>query len=616
MDPNQSVEGPVDASLSGIEEVRSHRDVLALIEEVEQQLVRLRTAQTQSSRDFAEREMRLQAIELRESAVAEAERSLAQREAQVREIVEGVERDRAGVAHERERLTAAGLELERLRDEHAVQESVAAAEAERLRIELEALRQEQRAAEMRFRDVEERLADAESSLRSRDDAYERRERENERQREELGAANREREELRRSLAVAGEKLSRLAQTVAQHAPQLERGAGALARVDEQDRSIASLREKIAGLERDLEAARTEASSGAAAKDQNIRTLERALAEAKASGEADRAAIARLEGDIASLRSTLESGSQERSASETELAATRSKLAEFGVFLRERKARLARARGLLRERDRWTRAKSRESNEAAYVRTLEEERMLARQREELRQVQEMIAASEQRLLKREHRGRSVFAVGWLMLVTAALMAGSWYAADLVAPARAVAAVDLTAKTRDGAAITPDVDALFQTTYREALADEGFRTAVRRRLEERGLYALAEEKHFAEWIGGIRADSDGLGALRLIAVGPDETTAVLGLDTVATSLANEASRLARGRSDVPRIGLVGQTNVPGRLTFSAAIPQVDLERRLSAAALLFSGTVVLGIIFGALVLGRIARSKRHYEELEPA
>jgi hypothetical protein len=181
---------------------------------------------------------------------------------------------------------------------------------------------------------------------------------------------------------------------------------------------------------------------------------------------------------------------------------------------------------------------------------------------------------------------------------------------------VASVDLVARGRDDAPLTPDADAVFQTSYRELLADEAFRGVVRRRLEERGLALVADERTFHAWMDSIRTDSDGAGSLRLVADGTEELATILALDTVATSLVNESARIAKGRADLPRIALVGQTSVPGRSTFATAVVQRDPKDRLAIAGLLLSGVIGLGFAGSALLFGRLARAKRRFEESEPA
>lgn len=587
MEPNRPVEEALEGRAEDVAPVRSHEDVLGLIEEVERQLERLRSAQHRSAEEVARREIRHRELESREALLAAREQDLARGLEAIRGEADRVAAERARVETLSCELESARAALDAERDAiaqakaaHETSESTARAEAETLSRTLA----ERDAA---LRAVEERLADAESSLRSRDEVYERRERELDAMRDELESRERQRDELEKSLAVAKEKLSRLAQTVAQHAPQLEEGAAAIARAAEFESTIAALRERVSDLESRL---------AGAADAREVDSL--------------RATIERLEGELASAREGASAAADTRG-----LDAARRRLAEFGLFLRTRKARLAKARHLLRERDRWTRAKTREQTEAAVARALEEERLLAKQKEELRQVQEMIAASEERVLRRDGRGRVLVGAGFWTLVAIAAAIGSWFAAGSIAPTPVVASVDLVARGRDDAPLAPDVDAVFQASYRELLADEAFRAVVRRRLEERGLSLLADERVFPSWMDSIRADSDGAGSLRLVAEGTDELPTILALDTVATSLVNESARVAKGRSDLPRIALVGQTSVPGRSTFSTAVMQQDPKDRIVIAGLLFSGVIGLGFAGSALIFGRLARAKRRFEESEP-
>jgi hypothetical protein len=203
-----------------------------------------------------------------------------------------------------------------------------------------------------------------------------------------------------------------------------------------------------------------------------------------------------------------------------------------------------------------------------------------------------------------------------LVTGAVAVGSWFAAGVAFPPPAVVSVDLVAKTHEGGTLTPEAALAFETGYKQALQDDAFRGVVQKRLLERGVVALGSAPDMAKWMDGIRTDSDGPGNLRLIASGPDTATASMALDTVATTLVNEAPKLSKGRTDLPRIALAGQANQPGRLTFSTPVPQTSSNDRVMIAAMIFSGVIALGGILGLLLFGRLAKSKRSYEESESA
>jgi hypothetical protein len=289
------------------------------------------------------------------------------------------------------------------------------------------------------------------------------------------------------------------------------------------------------------------------------------------------------------------------------------LADAGIFLKRRKERLDRVRHLRRERRQSESEQRREANEAAYVGRLEEERLLKRQREELRQVQEMLAASERRQLGRTLKTRAFTAASWCMIVIAAMAVGSWFAANNVWPAPSVASVDLVAKMKDGEKMSPEADAVWEGVHRDALKDDAFRQIVVRRLQERGLSALGGASEINGWIDRVRFDSDGPGSFRMIAAAPDAESARVALDTLATSLANESAHLLKGRSEFPKAMIAGSAAAPGRLTFSTLVPQSTPTDRLTAAAMLFSGVAGLGIAAALALYSRLSRAKRKFEEM---
>lgn len=249
-----------------------------------------------------------------------------------------------------------------------------------------------------------------------------------------------------------------------------------------------------------------------------------------------------------------------------------------------------------------------------IRVLEEERLVKKQRDELRHVQEVLAASERSMMARYARHRGSLVAAWTMLVVVGLAGGAWFAAPTVLPASAIASVDLVAKPRDGGPITPEADAAFQSVHRDALGDEGLRSTVRKRLADRGVHTFRTASELDGWFDGVRFDSDGLGSLRIIAGGPDPSSATIALDTLATTLVNESPKLAKGKGDVPRIGITGNSQVPGRMSFSTLVPQQGPWDRILAAALIFSAVATIGLVSGALVFGRIARAKRRFEDAE--
>lgn len=605
-------------------------------------------------------ELRESSIESREATIAERERSAAERErstedrertcderiaeltravATERESLEAeraaIEQDRVALARERTAADAAGqvanarlaaltaeiatlneclTSLQRERDELA--DSLARNIADSKGAQAEALAAAERneaALMLAMTRLRDQLADAESSLTSRDAVVEGKDRTIAERDARIVDLEREIEMARQSLRTAGEKLAALAKSVADQAPQLERGAEAIAMLAEYRQRIESQERRITQLERELAAA-VEAAN---AVPETVVDTE-ALASASAELEAARQEIDRLHSEVAFARQLTDEARENNRSSAAEadqaIADTQAKLTEALTFLATRKHRIDLARRLQRERKTKREAEVRTVAENAMVRVLEEERIVKKQREELRQVQEVLSATESTMMQRFARHRGGLVAAWCMIVVGVVAVGSWFAADSVMPAAAVASVDLSAKAREGETITPEADIAFQSVHRDALSDEGFREAVKRRLADRGVHALKGNAEFDRWFEGVQFDSDGPGSLRLIAEGPDGQTALIALDTLATTLANESPKLAKGKGDVPRASITGNTQVPGRISFSTLVPQQGPLDRIMAAGMLFSGVLTVGLIAGLVTFGRIAKAKRRFEDAE--
>ncbi len=468
--------------------------------------------------------------------------------------------------------------------------------------------------------LREQIADAESSLASRDAVVEskdgviaERERTIAERERTIAELDRELGSTRQELHVAGDKLAELAKSLAEQAPRLELGAAALALAHEHRQEIVAKDGRIAQLESEL------AAAVEAARAIPVDVIDGEAADAAAAElVAARKEIDRLQAEMVAARQAAdeERATSRSSAADAERAIgdTQRKLNEALAFLASRKRRIDLARRLHRERKVKREREVRQAAENGMVRVLEEERLVKKQREELRQVQEMLAATERSMLHRYARHRGGLVAAWCLIVIVGVAAGSWYAADSVLPKVAVASVDLTAKVREGEHISPEADTAFQSAHREALANAGFRDAVKRRLADRGVSVLKGNGEFDRWLDGVDFDSDGPGSLRLIAEGPDPQTAVVALDTLATTLVNESPKLAKGKGDVPRAAIVGNTQVPGRITFSTIVPQQGPLDRIISAGMVFSAVMTVGLIAGVVTFGRIAKAKRRFEDAE--
>ncbi len=619
--PSAFAEG-TSAPIAGPQSVHNHEDVLALISDVERQLERMRGVQVRSAEEFAQYTERAQRLDAREHEIHVAEALLTGRHAQLEAMSDALREERVQLCHRAEELerqtqdhSEGMMQLESLRAETIAQRDRNAIESRRLEDgnrELATARDELSArhandgaevASLRLEldQLRECCDDAESSLASRDTVVEAKDIELAERSQKYAEMERELEMTRQSLRTAGEKLAALAKSMADLSPQLERGAAALAMVSQLQRTVETQREE-------LESLRTRAGTESS---EAVETERRKVTDAEAE-------VARLTQRIAAI-ATAQDADRSTAAADVEartkqLEQTSARLDEALAFLRTRKLRLDKAQRFFRERKIKRESTMRESAESALVHVLEQERLVKRQRDELRSVQEILTVSEQTMLLRYARHRGGLVAAWMVIVTSALAAASWFASDLVLPKMAVASVDLVAKTKDGALISPEGDAAWQSLQRSTLADETFRSAVRRRLQERGVAALRNESDINEWIDNVRIDSDGPGAMRLVAETSGPDTAILALDTLATTLVNEVPKFAKGKGEIAKTALAGQTAIPGRVTFSTLVPQEGRYDRLVAAGLIFSGVFTVGLFAGAAAFGRIARSKRKFEDAE--
>jgi hypothetical protein len=567
----------------------------------------------------------------REAMAAERESMHAAAEETKREAQSAAaERDalRVEIVSVHERIVALDRQVEEFTRERALMSEAFAKEAAAAKVSAESLQAAERneaTLMLTVASLREMNEDADASLASRDQVVEAKDRVIAERDGQIIELQREVDMTRQSLRTAGDKLAALAKSVADQAPQLERGAAALGLVTEQRQRIADDEARIASLERELAAALESARTAASAVPEKVveRVVETvvetvvdtaALDEAKSEIDRLREEIGRSQREASEARQALHSDGAAAAEQERALADTQSRLQEALGFLAQRKRRIDLARRLLRERRVKRELEIRQATENAMVRVLEEERLVKKQREELRQVQELLTSSERDMVSRYARHRGALVAAWIMIVVTSLAAGAWFAAPMVLPGNAIASVDLVAKLKEGEPLTPEQDVLFQRVHTDALQDEGLRATVKKRMSERGINALKNNAEFEAWLGDVQVDSDGLGTLRLIAPAPDPTTATLALDTLATTLANESPKLGKGKGDVPRIGIAGNTQVPGRLSYSTLVPQAGPWDRLLAAGMIFSAVFTLGLVVGIVVFGKIARTKRRFEDAE--
>ncbi len=607
-------------------------------------------------RDAAGRESSLQArYEAAESARGEFERGIAERERKLTESRETAARTEESLAAAEQELADARTSLETLGDEL---DTVTG----RVRDLEERCREEASSHQTTVREMQDRCAANERELAEGREAIEVAEARASEADAALESARSRVESLEsrivedeRQLSVAGAKVTELARVISEHAPQLERGAEAMALVPELEAEIrrlgreissvssepgetqrAEFEERIADLERELAAAQAEASSDDGIDTERTATM---IAEARAPLERRVAELdeqlqkARTESDEVVSRGKYESVRErcrkaERRSDELEMALSmthdrgqaqemakrlRSKAERVGEFARHldlRRRRLASVRAALAVR----------RNERVVVNGGDSNQELQRlevQRRELEQVREFLGRSEQQMVRRWARPRSVALVAWFAVLVALSVGAGWFGARNLLPTPGVATVSLAAAVGAGGRLTAE-QAEGWRVWHEALAtDPAFVVLVRKRLAARGLAPAGGDSEVARILTeNLSFEPEGTGRLRLLLSGPDARGLEPTLDAVAAAMASESARQAPRRLDGTRATLPAEREGARGVLYASLVGGPMSEALLIRMGSI-SGVVLLSSLLLVWVLYAVlSRSKRIFEAQEAA
>lgn len=316
----------------------------------------------------------------------------------------------------------------------------------------------------------------------------------------------------RQLQLAGEKLTELAQAISEQAPRLERGTAAIALLAQQQETISKLESrltddgadatnavarirdtleaKIAELDSALERARAEGadpeSLGAAIAAARA-PLEARIHELESGGGFDASAVegaireatAPLLEEIGRLQNDAESSDGPSVTRERhETVKERCRRAERRSDELETALSMTNDKGQAQEMAKRLRAKAERVGEAARHLELRKSRLIAvrkavrskgegsgsnpsfqelqrieSQRKELSQVREFLSRSEQQMIRRWARSRSMTTVGWVMILAVLCSVGSWFGVQELVPISGAASVELRATPRDGDTLSP-------------------------------------------------------------------------------------------------------------------------------------------------------------------
>ena len=478
----------------------------------------------------------------------------------------------------------------------------------------------------------------------------------------------------RQLQLAGEKLTELAQAISEQAPRLERGTAAIALLAQQQEKIVKLESrltddgadatnavarirdtfeaKIAELDSALERARAEGA--------DPESLEAAIAAARAPLEAR---IHELESGGGFDASALENAIQEATApllaeisrlqAEAESSDGPSVPRERHETVKERCRRAERRsdeletalsmtndKGQAQEMAKRLRAKAERVGDAARHLELRKSRLLAvrkairskggergsnpsfqelqrleSQRKELSQVQEFLSKSEQQMIRRWARSRSMTTAGWVMILAVLCSVGSWFGVQELVPISGAASVELRATPRDGKTLSTAKSESW-TEWHEALAtDPAFVQVVSKRLAARGIEPSGGEPAVASMlIDDLSFESDGPGRLRLVLTGADRRLLAPTLDAVAMTMASESARQAPRRDDGARASLNGQQKGSQEGGYASLIGGAISAEVLTFTAMIAGAALAGSLLLVGLLYLILTRAKRVFEEAE--
>ncbi len=287
-----------------------------------------------------------------------------------------------------------------------------------------------------------------------------------------------------------------------------------------------------------------------------------------------------------------------------LRAKAERVGDFAKHLERRKARLTAVRTAMRQRE----AVAGPSGGT----TFHELQRLEAQRRELEQVRDFLSRSEQQMVRRWARPRSVATVAWMMMILAVSAVAGWVGGTRFVPTPGVATVSLTATAMNGRTLDPEAAEAWQTWHTALATDPAFVSLVAKRLAARGLMPAGGETALSTMLAeDLVFENEGHGRLRLVLDGADARTLEPVLDAVATTMASESARQAPRRIDGARATLPTERATAGGLGYATLV-----SGPYGKDALIRMGTIAGGVFGGCTLLvlvvyGVLSRSKRVFE-----
>jgi len=427
----------------------------------------------------------------------------------------------------------------------------------------------------------------------------------------------------------------------------ERLAADRAALDRQRQELAQRSATLEARQRELDEAKT------------VLEADRASDETRPEVEALQARLTELEGERDRLRGERDAMKQKLAAAPVGEAATAEAEAEHqrklavlkqkaqviqsvAAHLQRRRARLRRVRAALRERSKGAGAghvssgsRGRHGMSAQSIAETEvratQIRALDEKRRELLKMRELMARSEEQLVRRWARGRSITIVGWLamLLLLAGLVAHGL--TEQIFPPSVVATTTFEVDAGPGRTLSAEKLESWQDWHRSLVRSESFLTELAQRCAELRMEPYGTRSTLeARLERDLSVDAAVPGHVTLALAGMGEAATLDLLDVIASTIAAESSRQRSQRLDGARTRFPDERIEAGRPRYARIAPDQgaeeaagDLVGRLLASALLArvavgGGVLVVLLTLAALVYLKLLRAKRVFEaqiEIDP-
>jgi len=478
----------------------------------------------------------------------------------------------------------------------------------------------------------------------------------ERSNESARSAIEERDEIKANLELAMDRLQALAQAVSEQAAELDEGAVAISRCRELEERMETLSRELEEahdrLDRDARASETDDSESLARAEEELHRLRTELescvtlvdhesavqnltqrlqeAEGASFSGTDEGLLERLDEarcEIDTLETHARSCEQRLTEKEGEFAELQMRykelestdvkntdvvsdatllrdqarrLASFATHLQLRRIRLRRMRGLLADQ-------ADPTNEGTGT-TLESERIIRVQQEDMNRRRHEMSELESRMLRRWACHSTAGTVVKISMLLVLIACASWFGTRWFAPGAVSSTALVRAHPVMGGGLDDSTGAAWNEWHKALLSDDLFVKAAFNRFQGASFGGAYSAEVASEMLGSnmvVTEVAPGTLQIRLHGSSPLETQQLL--ESVVATLSSESQRQLARRGDGARVEVL---NTDGRLVVNDPVPVTSGQ--FQTAGFAFGGSVVVLGLLGGGVYARLRRSRRIFDE----